>query len=448
MNIFKSHIESENKKTEQLRIEINGLNSEIESKIESEKKLQGQVDILRGTIEKLGAELNEYRAMNMSMTTNGTNTTQYIPIVPNQLQGAAPPVAGMAAIAPPTPDDSVLTEGSLPDSDIGDMDNKDIEIMQLKEQVEKLKEEVVRLQSSLSQSLSQSQSRSQTTSLEYVTAGPDDGLFEGPLEDTVLPEKTEASPIVRITDKNEFEEKLEELEREREDQLMAKNDQLEALEETRQNEKKKASEIEEKLRAKVKELNEALDKAQGFNENGPLVAPENVTTEEVLELKSQNEFLQKQAEEFADELEKTINSEDDLSKENINLQKQLVDLKTELEAIKTETPERFERLMHGFGNERKEFDEAHEKVYDDNEQLRKALVKINSKVKEFTSVINKEHNASVDMSQIGKYFFSVLLRFWSIFVRTYHFSIYNSHFFTELSQFDPLFTKNCRFLII
>merc|ERR1711990_1436698 len=87
-----SHIESENKKTEQLRIEINGLNSEIESKIESEKKLQGQVDILRGTIEKLGAELNEYRAMNMSMTTNGTNTTQYIPIVPNQLQGAAPPV--------------------------------------------------------------------------------------------------------------------------------------------------------------------------------------------------------------------------------------------------------------------------------------------------------------------------------------------------------------------
>ena len=340
--------------------------------------------------------------MNMSMTTNGTNTTQYIPIVPNQLQGAAPPVVGMAAIAPPTPDDSVLTEGSLPDSDIGDMDNKDIEIMQLKEQVEKLKEEVVRLQSSLSQSLSQS--RSQTTSLEYVTAGPDDGLYEGPLEDTVLPEKTEASPIVRITDKNEFEEKLEELEREREDQLMAKNDQLEALEETRQKEKKKASEIEEKLRAKVKELNEALDKAQGFNENGPLVAPENVTTEEVLELKSQNEFLQKQAEEFADELEKTINSEDDLSKENINLQKQLVDLKTELEAIKTETPERFERLMHGFGNERKEFDEAHEKVYDDNEQLRKALVKINSKVKEFTSVINKEHNASVDMSQIGNNF--------------------------------------------
>merc|ERR1711990_777147 len=230
-----SHIESENKKTEQLRIEINGLNSEIESKIESEKKLQGQVDILRGTIEKLGAELNEYRAMNMSMTTNGTNTTQYIPIVPNQLQGAAPPVVGMAAIAPPTPDDSVLTEGSLPDSDIGDMDNKDIEIMQLKGQVEKLKEEVVRLQSSLSQSLSQS--RSQTTSLEYVTAGPDDGLYEGPLEDTVLPEKTEASPIVRITDKNEFEEKLEELEREREDQLMAKNDQLEALEETRQREK-------------------------------------------------------------------------------------------------------------------------------------------------------------------------------------------------------------------
>ena len=133
-----------------------------------------------------------------------------------------------------------------------------------------------------------------------------------------------------------------------------------------------------------------------------MVTPENVTTEEVLELKSQNEFLQKQAEEFADELEKTINSEDDLSKENINLQKQLVDLKTELEAIKTETPERFERLMHGFGNERKEFDEAHEKVYDDNEQLRKALVKINSKVKEFTSVINKEHNASVDMSQIGE----------------------------------------------
>ena len=405
MNIVKSHIESENKKTEQLRIEINGLNSEIESKIESEKKLQGQVDILRGTIEKLGAELNEYRAMNMSMTTNGTNTTQYIPIVPNNPGSSqAPQVAAMGVmVAPPTPDDSVLTEGSLPDSDIGEMDNKDIEIMQLKEQVEKLKSEVIRLQASLSQSLSQSQS--QTTSLEYVTAGPDDGqLFEGPLEDTVLPEDLKSkTEVPRITDKNEFEEKIEQLEREREDQLMAKNDQLEALEETRQNEKKKASEIEEKLRAKVKELNEALDKAQGFNENGPLVTPENITTEEVLELKSQNEFLQKQAEEFADELEKTINSEDDLSKENISLQKQLVDLKTELEAIKTETPERFERLMHGFGNERKEFDEAHEKVYDDNEQLRKALVKINSKVKEFTSVINKEHNASVDMSQIGKF---------------------------------------------
>ena len=405
MNIVKSHIESENKKTEQLRIEINGLNSEIESKIESEKKLQGQVDILRGTIEKLGAELNEYRAMNMSMTTNGTNTTQYIPIVPNNPGSSqAPQVAAMGVmVAPPTPDDSVLTEGSLPDSDIGEMDNKDIEIMQLKEQVEKLKSEVIRLQASLSQSLSQSQS--QTTSLEYVTAGPDDGqLFEGPLEDTVLPEDLKSkTEVPRITDKNEFEEKIEQLEREREDQLMAKNDQLEALEETRQNEKKKASEIEEKLRAKVKELNEALDKAQGFNENGPLVTPENITTEEVLELKSQNEFLQKQAEEFADELEKTINSEDDLSKENISLQKQLVDLKTELEAIKTETPERFERLMHGFGNERKEFDEAHEKVYDDNEQLRKALVKINSKVKEFTSVINKEHNASVDMSQIGEF---------------------------------------------
>ena len=58
------------------------------------------------------------------------------------------------------------------------------------------------------------------------------------------------------------------------------------------------------------------------------------------------------------------------------------ELKTELDTIKSTTPERFERLVTGFGHERKEFDEMHEKVFEENEQLRKALVKIYSRVKE------------------------------------------------------------------
>ena len=76
-------------------------------------------------------------------------------------------------------------------------------------------------------------------------------------------------------------------------------------------------------------------------------------------------------------------------------------MKTELDTIKTETPERFERLVSGFGSERIEFNEVHENLHLDNIKLKKALVNVNSKVKEFTNVINRDNNASFDMSQIG-----------------------------------------------
>ena len=51
----------------------------------------------------------------------------------------------------------------------------------------------------------------------------------------------------------------------------------------------------------------------------------------------------------------------------------MVELQSELTTIKTEAPERFERLVAGFGTERKEFDEMHEKIFEENEQLRKGV---------------------------------------------------------------------------
>jgi DNA anti-recombination protein RmuC len=161
-----------------------------------------------------------------------------------------------------------------------------------------------------------------------------------------------------------LEEKIEEISRERENQLMQKNDQIEEIEALREHDKRKAKEREEQLRTKIRELQKDLDKQSGFDEDN-----ENSTS--LHELNEKNDFLIKQAEEFAEELEKTINAEEELSKENIELSHQLNELKAEMEMIKSTTPERFERLVNGFGHERKEFDEIHEKVFDENEQLRK-----------------------------------------------------------------------------
>ena len=55
-----------------------------------------------------------------------------------------------------------------------------------------------------------------------------------------------------------------------------------------------------------------------------------------------------------------------------------------------ETPERFERMMTGFGHERKEFDEVHEKIFEENEQLRSALAKIYSRVKDAIQLANND----------------------------------------------------------
>ena len=200
----------------------------------------------------------------------------------------------------------------------------------------------------------------------------------GPLEDTVLP----------------VDERIEQLERQREELILAKNDQIEQLKEQHQREKADLAATEAKLRERLKELQQELDKAQGFDGNG----------DDIDGLRSQNEFLQRQAEEFADELERTLNTEDELSSENAALQEKVVTLQNELDTIKSETPERFDRLVTGFGQERKEFDEVHEKIFDENEQLRKSLLKLNAKVKEFTSMITtSDGNKSVDMSQIGEF---------------------------------------------
>lgn len=67
---------------------------------------------------------------------------------------------------------------------------------------------------------------------------------------------------------------------------------------------------------------------------------------------------------------------------------------------KSTTPERFERLVTGFGHERKEFDEMHEKVFEENEQLRKALVKIYSRVKEAMTLAA---NPTIDQSQLEQH---------------------------------------------
>ena len=89
-----------------------------------------------------------------------------------------------------------------------------------------------------------------------------------------------------------------------------------------QREKDELLKNEQKLRDRLKELNAELDKAQGFDETG---------NSSVAELQSQNEFLQRQAEEFADELERTLNQEDEISKENTELQEKVVSLQVRVE---------------------------------------------------------------------------------------------------------------------
>ena len=228
------------------------------------------------------------------------------------------------------PDESILTEGSLPDSEIMEMDSKEIENLKLREMVETLKEQLSK------------------KSIEKI----DD------LDVSIGMEENE-------NEMRRLEEKIEEISREREDQLMAKNEQIEEIEAIREDEKSKWKEKESQLRDKIKELQKDLDKAQGFDQ------PNSESDPDLNDLNAKNDFLIKQAEEFAEELEKTINAEEELTKENTKLIQQVTLLQNELDQLKSTTPERFERLVTGFGHERKEFDEMHEKVFEENEQLRK-----------------------------------------------------------------------------
>ena len=295
---------------------------------------------------KLGAELAQYQANSTASTTITQlgDQTQYIPIVPT------------AAFAPD------IVHGELPTSDSeGEAETE----------TDRLRAEIVELRGRLDKEKES----------EYFT--PENRITSGPLDDTEF-----------------VDERIEALEREREDFVQAKQDQIEELQQQHQREKAELVSNEAKLREKLKKLRAELDKASGFNETG-------ASGDADEELRSENAFLQRQNEEFADELERTLNQEEDMNKENLELQEKLVALRAELDTIKAETPERFGRLVTGFGAERKEFDEVHEKIFDENEQLRKSLQALNVKVKEFTQIVyTSDGNKSVDMSQLGKWPFN------------------------------------------
>ena len=107
------------------------------------------------------------------------------------------------------PDESILTEGSLPDSEIMEMDSKEIENLKLREMVETLKEQ-----------------------LSKKTCDKIDDL------DVSIGMEENENELRRL------EEKVEEITREREDQLMAKNEQIEEIEAIREDEKNKWKEKE------------------------------------------------------------------------------------------------------------------------------------------------------------------------------------------------------------
>lgn len=327
-----TQIQSENNKNENLRREVDKLTSDIEAKTANENRLMDQVNALKTSIGRIQGEYNEFKSLNMSVATYATNATEYIPIQIRQ------PVleAGQVGVAEQYESESIQ-EGSLPDSDIMEMGSKDIEIHKLRDHVEELESKLAKYES------------------------PD-------LDNSQVIQDNQNELIL-------LESKIEDLSREREDQLMAKNDHISEIEELRAHEKSISRQDIAKLREKINELQEQLDKHEEIPQDGG-------------KLVEQNEFLQRQAEEFADELERTINTEEQLSSENIQLRTELAALKKELEQIRVDTPERFERLMTGFGHERKEFDEVHEKIFDENEQLRTALVKIYSRVKDAMTLAN------------------------------------------------------------
>ncbi|CAG5095657.1 Oidioi.mRNA.OKI2018_I69.XSR.g14280.t3.cds [Oikopleura dioica] len=344
-----AQIQSENNKNEHYRQEIRVLTGQIEQKAKVEDALNSEIHTLRAYVEKVKNEYEtQFKSMNQSMMTNATNATEYMPIqirVPvlgPEGEGDSRNSIGTVhnLVEEHAHEDDEVREGSLPDSDILEMDSKEIEVIRLEDLVKELQGRLAK--------------------------------YENPELDNSQEIEDNQNELRAL------ETKIEELSREREDQLCAKNDHISEIEELRATEKDKFRAEISKLREKISELQTELDKKE-------INVPE-----EVARVQEENKFLQNQAEEFADELERTINTEEQLSQENIALRNQLSKVEKELDQIKLETPERFERMMTGFGHERKEFDEVHEKIFEENEQLRSALAKIYSRVKDAIQLANND----------------------------------------------------------
>lgn len=286
-----------------LKRDVDQLSSDIDEKCCNEKRLNDQINALKGTVDRLSAEIQDYKRLNMSVNTQATNATEYLPIRINNKQRHASAPAPNETLADLTPDDSILTEGSLPDSEIMEMDSRELENLKLRQLIKDLEEKLVKTSSDKNSGHQQNISGHQSD-LD-ISIGIEENQNE----------------------MQRLEEKIEEISKEREDQLMAKNDQIDEIEAIRSHEKNKARAKEEQLRTKIRELQIELDKQTGFD-------PDNEDNSDVRDLNEKNDFLIRQAEEFAEELEKTINAEEEVSKENIMLIQQVNALKTELDSLK------------------------------------------------------------------------------------------------------------------
>jgi hypothetical protein len=78
----------------------------------------------------------------MSVNTQATNATEYMPIKINHQSSGVTSSGVKNDTITMTPEDSILTEGSLPDSEIMEMDWKEIEILKLRQIVRDLEEKL------------------------------------------------------------------------------------------------------------------------------------------------------------------------------------------------------------------------------------------------------------------------------------------------------------------
>jgi chromosome segregation ATPase len=262
-----AQIQSENHKNEHYRQDIRELTSQIEQKTEVERSLQNEVVTLTNYVAKIKHEYDaQFKTMNQSIMTSATNATEYMPIqirVPEiGPEGEGDFKASLGTILahgePLNHEDDDLREGSLPDSEILEMDSKEIEVIRLEDLIKDLQARLAK--------------------------------YENPELDNSQEIEDNQNELRAL------ETKIEELSREREDQLCAKNDHISEIEDLRASEKDKFKAEMSKLRERITELQDELDK-------NPVTAPD-----EIARIQEENKFLQSQAEEFADELERTINT--------------------------------------------------------------------------------------------------------------------------------------------